>query len=342
MSFELKNDVPLAELTTLKIGGKARFFVCAANERDVFNALKYAKARNIDVFILGGGSNVLVSDNGFDGLVLQIGLQGIERNSNIVTAQAGEDWDKFVAYSVENNLAGIECLSGIPGFVGGTPVQNVGAYGQEVCESIERVRCFDRETGEIIEFSNAECGFAYRTSIFNTTAKNRYIVLSVAYRLKLNGEPKTAYADLQKFFGDQTPTLSETRNAVLEIRAAKSMVIDENDINTRSAGSFFKNPIVTKIMFAEICKKSGEIIPSYQMGAEMVKIPAAWLIENAGFHKGYRFGKVGISAKHTLALVNYDHGAAADIIGLKDTIQSKVKEKFSIELTPEPVFVGCF
>jgi UDP-N-acetylmuramate dehydrogenase len=342
MSFELKNNVPLAELTTLKIGGKARFFVCAKNERDVFSAYKYAKSSNLDVFILGGGSNILISDNGFNGLVLQISLQGIERNENVVTAKAGEDWDKFVAFCVERNLAGIECLSGIPGFVGGTPVQNVGAYGQEVGESIESVRCLDRETCEIIELENADCGFAYRTSIFNTIAKERYIVLSVTYNLKPNGEPKIAYADLRNYFGEKTPTLPETRNAIIEIRAAKSMVINETDVNSRSAGSFFKNPIVSNEHFAEICKNFGDTIPSYKSGDENVKIPAAWLIENAGFHKGYRLGKVGLSSKHTLALVNYDNGNAADIIKLKDEIQAKVKEFFLLELIPEPVFVGNF
>ncbi len=342
MSFELKKDVPLAELTTLKIGGKARFFVCAKNERDVFSAYKYAKSRQTEVFILGGGSNVLISDNGFDGLVLQIGLQGIERTENAVTARAGEDWDKFVAFCVENNLAGIECLSGIPGFVGGTPVQNVGAYGQEVSESIESVRCLDRETCEIVELENTDCGFAYRTSIFNTTAKNRYIVLAVTYNLKSNGEPKIDYADLQKYFGERTPSLRETRQAVLEIRAAKSMVIDERDINSRSAGSFFKNPIVANAKFAEICENLGETIPSYKVSAGNVKIPAAWLIENAGFAKGYRLGKVGLSSKHTLAIVNYDCGNAADIIKLKDEIQAKVQAKFSLELMPEPIFVGKF
>jgi UDP-N-acetylmuramate dehydrogenase len=342
MSFELKNNVPLADLTTFKIGGKARFFVCAKTERDVFNAFNYAELRNLDVFILGGGSNVLISDEGFDGLVLRIGLKGVERNGNIVTAQAGEDWDDFVAYCIENNLAGIECLSGIPGFVGGTPVQNVGAYGQEVFETIESVRCLDRKTCEIIELEKSECGFAYRTSIFNTIAKNRYIVLSVTYNLKPNGEPKISYADLQKYFGNRTPTLQETRQAVLEIRAAKSMVINENDANSKSAGSFFKNPILSNEKFDEICKNFGDIILHYKVGDEKVKIPAAWLIENAGFNKGYRLGKVGLSSKHTLALVNYEHGTAADIIRLKNEIQAKVKEKFSVELQPEPIFVGKF
>jgi UDP-N-acetylmuramate dehydrogenase len=342
MSFELKNNVPLAELTTFKIGGKARFFVCAKTERDVFNAFKYAESRNLDVFILGGGSNVLISDDGFDGLVLQIGLKGIKRNENFVTAQAGEDWDNFVAYCVENNLAGIECLSGIPGFVGGTPVQNVGAYGQEVFETIESVRCLDRETCEIIELENNECGFAYRTSIFNTIAKNRYIVLSVTYNLKPNGEPKITYADLQKYFGNRTPTLPETRQAILEIRAAKSMVINENDVNSRSAGSFFKNPIVSNEKFTEMCKNFGDMIPNYKYNGEKVKIPAAWLIEKSGFNKGYRLGKVGLSSKHTLALVNYENGTAADIVQLKNEIQAKVAERFLVELQPEPIFVGKF
>ncbi|MDQ3089142.1 MAG: UDP-N-acetylmuramate dehydrogenase [Acidobacteriota bacterium] len=345
MISTIQENVPLAELTTFKIGGKARFFVRAKSETEIIEALEFAEQNSLDIFILGGGSNILIADEGFDGLVLQIALKGIstfaEKDGTIyVTANAGEDWDEFVKICVEKNLAGIECLSGIPGFVGGTPVQNVGAYGQEVSETIVSVRCFDRRAKEIKELTNAECGFAYRTSVFNTTRKNQYIVLAVTYALELNGEAKIVYADLKNYFGDKKPTLAETRNAVLKIRSAKSMVIDAADINTKSAGSFFKNPIVSKEKFAEMCALFGDKIPSYAVDGETVKIPAAWLIEESGFQKGYVKGNVGLSTRHTLAIVNLGSAAAKDVLALKAEIQARVKKQFSVELKPEPIFVG--
>ncbi len=345
MISTIQENVPLAELTTFKIGGKARFFVRAKSETEIIEALEFAEQNSLDIFILGGGSNILIADEGFDGLVLQIALKGIstfaEKDGTIyVTANAGEDWDEFVKICVEKNLAGIECLSGIPGFVGGTPVQNVGAYGQEVSETIVSVRCFDRRAKEIKELTNAECGFAYRTSVFNTTRKNQYIVLAVTYALELNGEAKIVYADLKNYFGDKKPTLTETRNAVLKIRSAKSMVIDAADINTKSAGSFFKNPIVSKEKFAEMCALFGDKIPSYAVDGETVKIPAAWLIEESGFQKGYVKGNVGLSTRHTLAIVNLGSAAAKDVLALKAEIQARVKKQFSVELKPEPIFVG--
>ena len=213
MNFTIQENVSLAEFTTFKIGGKARLFVRATGETEIIEALEFAEQNDLNIFILGGGSNVLIADEGFDGLVLQISLKGIsaltEKDETVyVTAQAGEDWDEFVAFCVKNNLAGVECLSGIPGFVGGTPVQNVGAYGQEVSETIESVRVFDRKSKEILELTNADCKFAYRTSIFNTTEKNRFVVLAVKYALKKNGRPKIVYQDLQTFFGDKKPTLT--------------------------------------------------------------------------------------------------------------------------------------
>ena len=344
----------------MKIGGEARFFVKAESEQQVAEAVDFAKDNDLNLFILGGGSNILVSDKGFDGLVLQIALKGIRggsefrvpsselkndsdselgtRNFELVTVQAGEDWDAFVAYCVERDLAGIECLSGIPGFIGGAPVQNVGAYGQEVSETIVSVRCLDRKSGEIVELSNAECGFSYRTSIFNSTMRDRYIVLTVTYRLKKGGEPKIVYKDLREYFEEETaPTLAEVRKAVLNIRAAKSMVIAADDPNSQSAGSFFKNPIVSRSKIAEI---GVENLPYFPVDDETVKIPAAWLIENAGFYKGYKLGNVGISTKHSLALVNLGGGTAEEILALKDKIQVEVEMKFGILLQPEPIFVG--
>ncbi|MGC2238107.1 MAG: UDP-N-acetylmuramate dehydrogenase [Pyrinomonadaceae bacterium] len=357
--MNIQKNVPLADKTTLKIGGKARFFVEAKSENDIVEAVQFAETNNLEIFILGGGSNVLIADEGFDGLVLKIALRGIStgahaflpalsaaaRKSHIlVTAQAGEDWDEFVAFCVENNLAGVECLSGIPGFVGGTPVQNVGAYGQEVSETIASVRVFDRQSKNFVDLSNRQCGFAYRESIFNTTEKNRYIVLAVKYSLRRGGEPKIVYADLKKYFGEKTPNLQETRDVVIRIRSSKSMVINENDPNSRSAGSFFKNPVVSKAKLSEISAKAAsfgiESVPNFVVDNENVKIPAAWLIEKSGFQKGFRKGNAGLSTNHTLAIINLGGASAKDILALKKEIQAKVAESFDIQLKTEPVFVG--
>ena len=345
MNFTIQENISLAEFTTFKIGGKARLFVRATGETEIIEALEFAEQNDLNIFILGGGSNVLIADEGFDGLVLQISLKGIsaltEKDETVyVTAQAGEDWDEFVAFCIKNNLAGVECLSGIPGFVGGTPVQNVGAYGQEVSETIESVRVFDRKSKEILELTNADCKFAYRTSIFNTTEKNRFVVLAVKYALKKNGAPKIVYKDLQIFFGDKKSTLTETRQAVLKIRSDKSMVINSKDINTKSAGSFFKNPLVSKEKYAEMCVSWGDVIPNYVVDAETLKIPAAWLIEKSGFQKGYVKGNAGLSTKHTLAIVNLGNASANDVLALKKEIQMQVKKRFEVDLKPEPIFVG--
>ncbi len=349
MNFEIQRNINLAELTTFKIGGSARYFVQARDESEVLRAIEFAEENALEIFILGGGSNVLIADEGFDGLILKIALKGITLSDEtdeavFVTAGAGEDWDAVVAFCIKENLQGFECLSGIPGLVGGTPVQNVGAYGQEVSETIWLVRCFDRKTKKIVELTNSECGFAYRTSVFNTTEKNRYIVLAVKYNLKFGGEPKIAYRDLQNFFGGKKPTLQETREAVLKIRRAKSMVNDENDANSRSAGSFFKNPIVSNEKFSEVERIAEELqienVPYFQADEKNVKIPAAWLIEKSGFQKGFKCGNVGLSTNHTLAVINHGDATAREILDFKCDVQNKVKERFCIELQPEPIFVG--
>ncbi len=349
MSFTIQKDVSLADLTTLKIGGKARFFVRAKKETEIVEALAYASKNNLQVFILGGGSNVLISDAGFDGLILQIALKGIStspKKTGIVDvmANAGEDWDSFVKFCVEKNLQGLECLSGIPGFVGGTPVQNVGAYGQEVSETVREVRAFDRIEKQFVNLTAAECRFAYRSSIFNTTKKNRFIVSAVTYALKSGEQPKIEYRDLQNYFIGKTPNLDDVRRAVLEIRAGKSMVINALDPNSKSAGSFFKNPVITEKKFSELekcAKKLGlKIIPHFYTDEENVKIPAAWLIENSGFRKGFAKGNAGISTNHTLAIVNLGNASAAEVLALKNEIQTAVKNIFGIDLIPEPVFVG--
>lgn len=348
MTLDIQRDVSLAALTTLKIGGKADFFVKAQSESQIIEAVKYAKENNLKLFILGGGSNVLIADEGFDGLTVQIATRGIEHlqiaGKVLVKAQAGEDWDDFVAFCVERNWQGIECLSGIPGLVGGTPVQNVGAYGQEVSETIKTVRVFDREAEKTFELTNAECGFSYRRSIFNDTQKNRFIVLAVEFELTPNGQPKIVYADLQKQFGEKVPSLRETRETVRKIRAEKAMLVRQGGADANSAGSFFKNPIVSRIKLLEIEKiarlENIENVPNFNVDEENVKIPAAWLIEKSGFQKGFLLGKAGLSSKHTLALTNRGEATAKDILQLKETIQNGVRKKFAVELIPEPIFVG--
>lgn len=354
MGFEVIENYALAPLTTLKVGGAARFFVRAKDENEIAEAVNFARKRDLPIFVFGGGSNVLISDNGFDGLVLKIANRGIEflreKNNVRIMAQAGEDWDEFVRFCVEENLAGVECLSGIPGSVGGTPVQNVGAYGQEVAETIVVVRVLERASGKVFDLTNADCGFAYRSSIFNTTERDRFIVLAVSFVLQPNGEPAIRYKDLQQFFiGREKPNLKETRDAVLQIRRAKSMVIAADDPNSQSAGSFFKNPVVETEKFARIAEialrlkfiENKSLPPHFPAGENSVKIPAAWLIEKAGFQKGYtKNNRTGISSNHTLAIVNRGSANAADILDLAKEIQFRVWEVFGVELKPEPVFVG--
>jgi UDP-N-acetylmuramate dehydrogenase len=337
-------------MTTFGIGGPARFFADIRREEDLYEALAFAKERELPIFVLGGGSNLLVADRGFPGLVLHIAIEGIVFRDEEATVSAGEDWDGFVAQCVRRNLAGVEALSGIPGQVGGTPVQNVGAYGQEVSETIVGVRAFDRQTECIVELDNAGCGFSYRTSIFNTTAKDRYVVLAVTYNLKLHGEPALRYPDVKNYFAGvrANPTLTEVREAVRSIRMRKAMVIVPGDPDCRSAGSFFKNPVITSKDFIALEASSrslgllstGERIPSYPAPDGNVKVPAAWLIERAGFCRGYVSGRVGISSKHTLALINRGGAKAREMLDLAEEIQGRVEQQFRMRLVPEPVFVG--
>jgi UDP-N-acetylmuramate dehydrogenase len=349
-ALELQQNVPLAPFTTFKVGGPARYFVEAKIERELLSALDWAKQNGQPVFVLGGGSNLLVSDSGFPGLVIKIGMSGIQhRHAHdhvVYEVAAGEEWDAFVAHSVAQHCAGIENLSGIPGTVGGTPVQNVGAYGQEVSETIESVTALDRTTNEIVEFQNGDCGFAYRTSIFNTTHRDRYVVLKVTFRLKHSGQANLKYADLQKYFaGKNTATLAEVRDAVRSIRLSKAMLIVEGDEDCRSAGSFFKNPIVAVSQADEVKRIARERgidrePPTYPATNGNVKLSAAWLVEQSGFHKGYGSGPAGISRRHTLAIVNRGNATAKDIVALKEEVQQGVKQTFGIQLHPEPVFVG--
>lgn len=339
--MQFRENVPLAPYTTFQIGGSARWFAEAATEDNILEAVEFARSHGMPLFPLGGGSNLLVSDAGFPGLVLHIGLKGVEQQSDSLSVAAGEDWDGFVSRAVEQDWAGVECLAGIPGTVGGTPIQNVGAYGQEVSETITRVRALDLNTLRFREFSNAECGFSYRRSIFNTAERGRYIVTKVSYQLREGGEPRIAYADLKHHFKDAAaPTLSAVSQAVREIRRGKGMYIVAGDPDCRSAGSFFKNPVVSAEHYAGIAEKEATEVPKYPASDGAVKIPAAWLLERAGFHKGYSMGPAGISTRHTLALVNRGGAKAADIFALRDRIVAAVEERFGIRLEPEPVLLG--
>ena len=347
----LQENIPLAPFTTFGVGGPARYFIAASDQQEVLDAVRFAADRSLPLFVLGGGSNLVVSDSGFPGVVLKIGLRGIlereEKGKRIFDVAAGEDWDSFVALTVAQDCAGIETLSGIPGSVGGTPVQNVGAYGQEVSETITSVRVLDMDSMQVHDLGNGECGFAYRTSIFNSTHRGRFIVLRVTYALTPGGKAKLTYADLQKRFADYpgTPPLATVRDAVRKIRHSKGMLIVEGDPDCRSAGSFFKNPIVSANVYDDIVQAAQSMSifgtpPKYPAGEGQVKLSAAWLVEHAGFKKGYGNGPVGISTKHTLALVNRGGATAADILALKQEVQSGVQQKFGIELIPEPVFLG--
>jgi UDP-N-acetylmuramate dehydrogenase len=339
--MQFLEHVPLALYTTFKIGGPARWFAEAASESDILEAVEFARVRNLPLFPLGGGSNLLVSDAGFPGLVLHIALKGIEHREESFTVAAGENWDGFVSHAVERDFAGIECLAGIPGTVGGTPIQNVGAYGQEVSETVVSVRALNLAMLKFEEFSNVDCGFSYRHSIFNSTERGKYIVTGVVYSLHQNGQSKIAYADLKRHFQNDTmPSLREVSDAVRAIRRGKGMYIVAGDPDCRSAGSFFKNPIVSAEHYARIASQEAVEVPHYPAGDGAVKIPAAWLLERAGFHKGYALGEAGISTRHTLALVNRGSAKAADIFALRDRIIAEVESRFGIRLEAEPVLVG--
>jgi UDP-N-acetylmuramate dehydrogenase len=349
--MQIEENIPLAPLTTFRIGGPARFFAEAKSQADVQEAVAFAHSRNLPLFVLGGGSNLVVADSGWPGLVLKIAISGIDRSSDdregkvLFDVGGGELWDRFVSHAVVARCAGIECLSGIPGSVGGTPVQNVGAYGQEVSQTIESVLAYDLKDGQVRELCNEACGFAYRSSIFNTTERGRFIILRVTYALTPGGEPHFEYADLKRHFeGRETrPNLAETREAVRHIRARKGMLIVEGDPDCRSAGSFFKNPVISAEQHEDLRKRAEAkklTIPSYPALEKSMKVSAAWLVEHSGFSRGLGFGHAGISSKHALAIVNRGGATAAEVVALKDQIQQRVEEIWGVRLETEPVFVG--
>jgi UDP-N-acetylmuramate dehydrogenase len=317
----------LAPLTTLRLGGPAASFVEARTESEVVEAARGAS------LILAGGSNVVIADEGVPGTVARIVTRGVERSGARLIVAAGEEWDPLVAMCVDSGLQGFECLSGIPGSVGATPIQNVGAYGQEVSETVESVRVFDRETGRVEDMTPAECGFVYRGSVFKY--HDRRVVLSVTFRLAESGlSGPLRYAELARTLdvpiGGSAP-LADVREAVLALRRGKGMVIDPADPDTASAGSFFTNPILDA---------PPDGAPFWPEPDGRFKVSAAWLIEQAGFHKGYGAGRAGISTKHTLALVNRGGATTAELMALAHEIASGVHDRFGVALHPEPVLVG--
>jgi UDP-N-acetylmuramate dehydrogenase len=345
-------DVRLSELTTLRLGGPARRVLDATSDEHVIEALAGADAAGEPVLVVAGGSNLVIADSGFPGTVVRVLTRGVSVSANgagaLVVAAAGEPWDDLVARSVAEGLTGIECLSGIPGSTGATPIQNVGAYGQDVAETIAAVRVYDREAREVIELAGRGCGFSYRSSRFRRSA--RYVVLGVSYALERSPLARPVrYPGLAAALGVKTGTrrpLAEVREAVLELRRQKGMVIDPRDADSVSAGSFFVNPVLSSEQFAALARRvSGQLgagaePPAWADGRGRVKTSAAWLIEQAGFYRGYGDGRAGISSKHTLALVNRGGATTAELLALAREIRGRVWTAFGVRLEPEPTLVG--
>jgi len=302
--------------------------------------LEWAAAHGLPLFVLGGGSNMLVRDEGFNGLALQMQIGGIEDLGNgLFAVGAGESWDGFVERMVAAGYSGVECMAGIPGSVGGTPVQNVGAYGQEVSETIVSVRAYDRDAGMFVELRKDACRFRYRQSRFNTEEPGRFIVSQVIFRLLMDGAPTLKYAELKERVSP-TASLAEVARTVREIRRGKGMLLVEGDPEIHTAGSFFKNPVVEAEMLAPVAAAAGvevDKVPHWPAGVGKIKLPAAWLLEQAGFVKGWGTGPVGISSRHTLALVNRGSATFGDVLRVKCEIDEKVWERFGIRLEREPV-----
>jgi UDP-N-acetylmuramate dehydrogenase len=401
----VREQVTLSRFTTLGLGGPARRFVVAGSDEEIIAAVRDADRRGEPLLVLGGGSNLVISDNGFPGTVIQVATKGIHRMTGpdeagldragpdeagpgraepgapvTLTVAAGEEWDTVVASCVAADLAGLECLSGIPGLAGATPIQNVGAYGQEVADTITRVRAYDRARDEVAEMAAGDCGFGYRTSAFKRSISppavtGRFVVLGVTFQVTSDRRSRPVrYAELAGALGlepgrpdqggrDQSRSdeggrapLDEVRSAVLRLRRGKGMVLDPGDPDSRSAGSFFTNPVLDATRFSALRRvvdeRCGPGVPIPQFPAEpgLVKVPAAWLIGQAGFEKGYQgAGREGgsrpgpavrISTKHTLALVNAGGASTAEVVGLAREIRDRVRDIFGVELASEPVLVG--
>ena len=352
MTVAIRDAVPLAPLTTLQLGGDARHLAEASDDAAIVDALRWADARGLPALILGGGSNVVIADRGWDGLVVRIATRGrrFEESADAVavTAAAGEPWDDLVAETIARNLAGLECLSGIPGLVGATPIQNVGAYGQEVADTIRSVKVLERASGRVLDLAPDACGFAYRDSAFKR-APDRHVVLAVTFALRPGGPPTLRYRELaDALAGAAQPTLAETRATVLALRRKKSMLIVDGDPNRRSVGSFFTNPIVSAAQADDVAARAvatGAVaaagdMPRWPAPGGAVKLSAGWLIEHAGIRKGHRRGAVGISTAHALALVHHGGGSTAALLELAREVGDAVHAQFAMTLLPEPTMIG--
>jgi UDP-N-acetylmuramate dehydrogenase len=348
--FDPARQVPLAQATSLRLGGPAEFH--ARIEPPAFpgafagalaEALDWAARRGLPLTILGGGSNVVIADAGLSGLVLTLAgaSETITRDGDrvLVTIGAGALWDDFVARCVARGWSGIECLSGIPGHVGATPIQNVGAYGQEVADTIVSLRAHDRASGQIVELAPADCAFGYRTSRFKTNDADRFIVLDVTFRLHAGGAPCRAYPEIARRIPAEA-TLDDARRIVLDTRREKSMLLDPGDENGRSCGSFFLNPLIEPTALDDLRARTSAAPPTYPQPDGRLKLPAAWLIERAGFHKGQRWGAVGISTRHSLALVAHAGATSRQLLEAAHRIRDGVQARLGIQLTPEPLFLG--
>jgi UDP-N-acetylmuramate dehydrogenase len=329
----------MAPYTTLRLGGPAQAWVDAQDEVSVAEAFAWARQQGLPVLVLGGGSNLVVSDAGFPGLVVNIDLRGVTRHGEEVDVAAGEPWDDFVATCVGQGLAGVECLSGIPGRVGATPMQNVGAYGQEVAETITSVRVWDSQSGDTSEIPSEACGFAYRQSRFKGRDLGRYVILSVRFRLHAGTPRPVRYGELSRRVGERPASLAAVREAVLALRKGKGMVLEASDPDTQSVGSFFLNPVVDADTAAALEASAGPM-PAHRSGDD-VKLSAAWLIETAGFHRGFGSERIAISGKHTLALTHRGGGTTTELLELAATIRDGVRQRLGVALHPEPNFVNC-
>ncbi len=348
-TLAIRENVPLAPFTTMGIGGPADLFVEVTTAEEAAQALAHARAQALPFFVLGGGSNLLVSDSGFPGLVILNRIKGLsakqDGNAVRVTAGGGEDWQAFVDRCVAGGWQGVECLAGIPGTVGASPVQNIGAYGQEVGQTIVEIAALETATGKAVSLAVEECGFGYRSSIFNSREAGRYLITAVTFRLVPGGAPQVTYRELaERLAARAAPTLAEVRDAVLAIREGKGLLIREGFDSYKSAGSFFKNPVVTKEDYENIARlvegAGGPANWAWPMASGAIKISAACLIQCAGFQRGRRMGAAGISPCHTLILMNYGGAAAKEIIALAAEVRRQVFARFGVSLVPEVRLVG--
>ncbi len=347
-AFTIRENVPLSSFCTMGVGGPARYFAVASSLDDLLSSVAHAHERGLPLAVVGAGSNIICSDAGFSGLVVKVGVKGIafDPQSGSLSAKAGEEWDDVVRLTVQNHCAGFECLSGIPGTIGAAPIQNVGAYGQEIADTLVSLTAVDRATADVRTMTAADCEFGYRTSWMKSAGRDRLIVYQVDFQLRPHGAPTMTYKDVVAFATDagwSSPSLQDVRDAVVAIRRRKGMVLDASDPDTRSVGSFFLNPVVSTGHAAEIQRAvagTAATVAAFPAADGMVKIPAAWLLEAAGIRRGEQLGGAAVSSKQPLAITNRGTATAADVIALAASIKRRVYDAFGVQLTPEPRFIG--